>query len=102
MLVTIYQTYRGFMLQFILNAGAMSQLGHRVTLLCLADAFTYFVCASTGAYALMILNWLIEKSSASEPLNIPLVIFLVIYGLLGVTAKLPEILTKLQLPVIGK
>jgi hypothetical protein len=94
LLVSLYQAYRGFMFQ--LRCGIESIKGwKRIVLLCVADAFTYFICTSSGFYALFLLYW--ATRSASD-LSTPLAIFLGLYGLLGITGKLPELLGKLKLP----
>jgi hypothetical protein len=97
--VSIYQAYRGFMLQWHLNKKLFEkEIANRVVLLCVADAFTYFVCAASGSYAGFLLYWLSEKP---EPINVPLAVFLSLYGLLGITAKLPDLLSRLDLLKIG-
>ena len=97
-LVSLYQGYRGFMLQFILNKNLIENTFRRVVLLCIADAFTYFICSLTGFYALFLLHGMFEQS---ESPNAFIAIFLALYGLLGITAKLPEILTKIELHGLG-
>jgi hypothetical protein len=98
LVVSLFQAYRGFMLQWHLNKDLLEKVVDRVVLLCVADAFTYFVCAATGCYAGFLLYWLSEKA---EPINVPLAVFLALYGLLGITAKLPDLLSRLDLLKIG-
>ena len=78
-------------------------VAHRIVLLCLADALTYFICTLSGFVAL----WLLLQSGITEA-HIPAtageatwLIFLALYSLLGITGKLPEVLTRLHLPGAG-
>ena len=84
-------------------------IGHQAVLiiiailLCLADAFTYFICTLSGFVAL----WLLLQSGITKA-YIPAtageatwLIFLALYSLLGITGKLPEVLTRLHLPGAG-
>jgi len=66
----------------------------RVVLFCLADAFTYFVFAATGFLALFKFG---ELSHASAGGGHPvLLILLFLYGIAGITGKLPDLLGKLK------
>ena len=78
-------------------------VAHRIVLLCLADALTCFICTLSGFVAL----WLLLQSGITEA-HIPAtageatwLIFLALYSLLGITAKLPEVLTRVHLPGAG-
>jgi len=88
-----YQAYRGFFLQ--------KRIGHpgitgkeKVSLLCVADMVTFFVCTFFGFLALLAfyrLAWPANPVASSESSNV-LLIFLLLFGLAGVTGKLPELL----------
>jgi hypothetical protein len=68
----------------------------RVLLLCIADLFTYFVCAFSGFLSLFFAYQLINE--AASPATTTLVVFLALYGLLGISAKLPDLLHKIKFP----
>jgi hypothetical protein len=92
-----YQGYRGFFLQ--------KRIGHsgitgkeRISLLCLADMVTFFICTFFGFLALLAfcrLAWPANPTASSESSTV-LLIFLLLFGLAGITGKLPELL-KLQI-----
>ncbi|MFZ2640705.1 MAG: hypothetical protein WA117_06930 [Verrucomicrobiia bacterium] len=97
LLVTTYQTYRGFMFQWELGIGKDWSKSQRILLLCLADALNYFICTATGFFAL----WLAQRSwNQIAHINeisagaASLLIALTIYGILGITAKLPEVMNR--------
>ncbi len=94
-LLSLYQGYRGFRFQWLLGVKSIENKYDKVSLLCIADMLTYFFCALSGFYALFILYW---AANQVEPLNPAIAIFLVLYGLVGVTGKLPELLATLKLP----
>ena len=97
--VSLYQAYRGFMFQWILGLkkikGAL-----RVILLCIADMLTYFVCTLSGFGALLLLarSGVLEGHLPSTAGEATWLVFLAVYGLLGVTGKLPDILLQVKLP----
>ena len=98
-IVSIYHAYRGFMFQWLLGLQQV-QGAHRVILLCIADMLTYFICTMSGFVALLLL---FHSGIASAHLptsggEATWFIFLAVYGLLGVTGKLPEILSRVTLP----
>lgn len=103
MFVSSYQAYRGFMFQWILGRKEISGTLRKVVLLCLADAFTYFVCAFSGFLSLFVLYSLMsqESDSTRDPGNYVLLIFLLLYGILGVTGKLPDLLQNVKFPKTG-
>jgi hypothetical protein len=126
-LVTAYQTYRGFMLQwflgiripplrlavwepppqlvgqvppvlFIPNVPVQPEsIPYKVILLCTADAFTYFVCASSGFISLFAFFGLASNGLQGLHDQSVLLAFLLLYGVSGITGKLPEFLGKLKL-----
>jgi hypothetical protein len=71
----------------------------RAVLLCFADGFTFLLCAFSGWLSLFVF-WINLKNLGVHEHDL-LLIFLFVYGLLGVTGKLPEILNKLKLPGMG-
>ena len=100
---SIYQAYRGFMLQWLGGVLQNHHATHRIVLLCFADALTYFICTLSGFATL----WLLLQSGITEA-HIPTtageatwLIFLALYSLLGITGKLPEVLTRVHLPGAG-
>jgi hypothetical protein len=111
-LISIYQAYRGFRLQWLLGLGSTNNnndreaahrpkinLGdvERVFLFSLADYFTYALCALSGAYAFLIAYRVANLPKSEDPLAGPAVlIFLVLYGVLGVTGKPPDTLNRIK------
>lgn len=102
-LVSSYQAYRGFMFQWILGRKEIDTKVRKVVLLCLADTFTYFVCSFSGFISLFVLYSLMsqESDSARDYDDHALLIFLLLYGILGVTAKLPDLLQSFKFPKTG-
>jgi hypothetical protein len=112
LLISIYQAYRGFRLQWLFGLGSSNNnnereaahrplinLGdvERVFLLSLADCFTYGVCALSASYAILIAYRVANLSDPEAPLAHPAVlIFLLLYGALGVTGKLPDALNRIK------
>ena len=96
LIVSVYQAYRGFMFQWIFGVDTKAGKTRKVVLLCLADMFTYLICAFSGFLALFMVYHLITGPPAAA--TTALVIFLALYGLLGVTAKLPDVLHKVNFP----
>jgi len=94
-LITLYQAYRGFALQWYYGSDKEGPKARRVMLLCLADGFTYFVCAASGFLALIRFCELAHHSL--DAVYLVLLIFLFLYGIAGITGKLPEILGKVKL-----
>ena len=99
-LVSAYQAYRGFMLQWLLGVGNNWSNTRKVLLLCLADMLTYFLCTLSGFYSIFTFYWIsTNHTEATKDLEHPtLLIFFALYGLLGITGKLPDLLNKLKLP----
>jgi hypothetical protein len=98
LLISLYQAWRGFMLQWRLNAQLIPEIALRIFLLCLADAFTFFVSSLSGFLSLFFLYQLGNQQLDAS--RVTLIIFFGLYGILGITAKLPELLAKLNLPGI--
>jgi hypothetical protein len=101
--ISAYQAYRGFMFQWIFSKGrkyGQSELSttRRVILLCLADMFTYLISALSGFLSLFY-AYELAISAPSLATSGPL-IFLALYGLLGITAKLPDLLQKIKVPYL--
>ena len=89
-IVSAYQGYRGFMFQWF---GANELFAKRkVSLLCISDMFFYVVSCASGFVALYFAYQL--SVLLPDPANIAvgtsvLLIFLAVFGLLGVTGQLP-------------
>ena len=96
---SVYQAYRGFVMQKLLTP-FQQQLTARqkVLLLSIADGFTFFVCTFSGFLALFAFRQLAwpPSPSATQPSGV-LIIFLLLYGIAGITSKLPELLHALKL-----
>jgi hypothetical protein len=88
--ISVYQAYRGFMFQWIFGIDVKGSMTRKVLLLCLADSFTYFVCAASGFVALFV--------GLNAARNDPVGFALLVYGILGITGKLPDILHKVGFP----
>jgi len=100
---SLYQAYRGFMFQRLGQFLEDQPVARRIVLLCLADALTYFICTLSGFVAL----WFFLQSGITGA-RIPTtageatwLIFLAVYSLLGITGKLPEVLSRIHLPGAG-
>jgi hypothetical protein len=70
----------------------------RLTLLSLADFLTYALCTLSGFYAFLIAyRAAILTSVTKAPVQHPsILIFLVLYGVLGITGKLPDTLDRIK------
>jgi hypothetical protein len=93
-----YQAYRGYRIQRRLGRQEFTGV-ERILVLCLADMVTYFLCTFSGFLALVAfyrLAWPSPPSTATTGDSV-LLIFLLLYGLTGVTGKLPELLHGLKL-----
>jgi hypothetical protein len=103
LVVTLYQGYRGFMFQWLLGLGkevpekevAWKKWSpwRRVSLLCLADMFTYMVCSGSGFFSLWLAYRIWNRIPNINEISVGLstiMIALTIYGILGITAKLPD------------
>ena len=98
-----YQAYRGYKLQWLLGAGSEWTRRDRTVLLCIADMFTYLFCTLSGFYFLLLFYRVANLNSVPPtPIGHPaFLIFLLVYGVLGVTGKLPDSLNRLKLPSSG-
>ena len=99
LIVSAYQAYRGFMFQWIFGDRFRWTTTRKVLLLCCADMFTYCLCALSGFYSFFAAHWIATHHSEStkELEQSAFLIFLVLYGVLGATGKLPDILHKLDI-----
>ena len=96
--VTLYQSCRGFMFQWV---RADSPYGgwerpRKFLLLALADGFFYLVTTASG-FAALAGSFHMFRAVSEDPTNVSggtvtLLLFLWIYGILGVTAQLPPLI----------
>ena len=101
--LTVYQGYRGFMFQWLLADTNRWTKPQRVFLLCIADAFTYAVCTASGSAALYLAVELSMRQNDQCEIALgasALITFLAVYGILGVTGKLPDLLYRIKLPLL--
>jgi len=93
--VIVYQTYRGFHLQWILGTERITGTLSRVLLLCLADAWFYMLCTAFGFCAAYVGYWLLN-TSPTFPGQVGsreiAAFFLMFVGLIGVTGQLPYLI----------
>jgi hypothetical protein len=99
--VSVYQAYRGFRFQMLFGPAVQLIPGKcsRLFLLYLADAFTYFITTMTGFVSLFWFYQSVSREEVAPPkgqLGDALLIFLVLYGVLGVTGRLPDLLSRLD------
>ena len=108
LLLSLYQGYRGFMFQWLRPDEPFKgwSKSRKVILLALADGLTYFVTSASGFVSLM-LCWEVSDR-ISDPAKIgvgttALFGFLVVYGILGVTGKMPYLIDRGKLfpPSLG-
>jgi hypothetical protein len=88
--VSVYQGYRGFMFQKVGDRTPYED--RKVSLLCISDMIFYVVSCASGFVALYFAYQL--SVLLPDPANIAmgtsvLLIFLAVFGLLGVTGQLP-------------
>lgn len=107
-LLSFYQGYRGFMFQWLRTDAPFKDWSEprKFFLLALADGLTYFITSASGFVSLM-LCWKILVQ-ISDPAKIELgaatlLGFLAVYGILGVTGKMPYLIDrgKLSPPLLG-
>ena len=96
-IISLYQGWRGFMMQWYYCCDQNSPKVRRVLLFCLADGFTYLLCASSGFVSLIVFLQLVHNGFTADRDQSILLIFLLLYGIAGITGKLPDILGKLKL-----
>jgi hypothetical protein len=108
LLLSFYQAYRGFMFQWKRTDapfGGWSK-SQKFFLLALADGFTFLVTTAAG-YVSLVLAWKLWSQVTEQP-NIELgsaalLGFLVVFGILGVTGKMPNLIDagKMSPPPFG-
>ena len=113
--ISLYQGYRGYRLQEILGIQVKTEkdaewekdLSHRpnvriptkrdqTILLCIADGLTFFLCALTGCGAFLLLMGMMSGGPAAIQDHGVLFGFFLLYGVSGVTGKLPEGLAQIS------
>jgi len=97
--LSLYQGYRGFMFQWHRTDALVKDWpkSRKFFLLALADGLTYFVTSASG-FVSLILCWKLSVR-ISDPAKIEvgtaaLLGFLAVYGILGVTGKMPYLIDK--------
>ena len=99
LIVSAYQAYRGYCLQSFLGVGSRWSDADKILLLCVADMFTYFFCAASGFYSLLVFYRANLNSGTPTAIEHPaILIFLLAYGVLGITGKLPDALNRFKIP----
>jgi hypothetical protein len=105
-LLSVYQAYRGFMFQWIwANKKEAYTKPQRVILLCLADAISYFLLTVAGFVSLLIVYRIYSRISDFSELQVGsalLLIFLTLFGILGITGQLLSLLQQGKFPGIIK
>ncbi len=99
LLLSLYQGYRGFMFQWIRSDAPFKEWSkpRKVLLLALADGLLYFATSVSGFIALVLCFEL--SARIPDPASIAigtatLLVFLAVYGILGVTGQLPYLIQK--------
>lgn len=99
LLLSFYQGYHGFMFQWVRPDELFKRWSkcQRFFLLAIADGLTYFITSFSGFWPLE-LCWDISVRIA-DPAKIEagtaaLLGFLAVYGILGVTGKMPEVIDR--------
>lgn len=113
LVITAYQSYRGFMFQWIFakereNGGSSASEPQRtwtrtqkIVLLSSADCWFYLVTTLSGFIALFMAYHLLNKIQSITEVStgvVTLLIFLVVYGVLGVAAQLPYLIQQGKFP----
>jgi hypothetical protein len=102
LVLSLYHGYRGFMFQSLRTDAPFANWSKRrkVILLSLPDGFTYFATSASG-FVSFVLCWelwtRITDPSKIEVGTAALFGFLVVYGILGVTGKMPHLIDTGQL-----
>jgi len=96
---SLYQGYRGFMFQWLREDTPFKDWSkpRKIFLLALADGLTYLVTSASGFVALGLcwtLSVGISDPSKIEVGTAALFGFLVVYGILGVTGKMPYLIDR--------
>lgn len=92
---SVYQGYRGFMFQWLLADKQRWTKPQRVILLCIADMFFCVVCTASGFLALFLAVELSARLKSPSEIALGtsvLLVFLAVYGILGVTGQLPSLI----------
>jgi len=111
LIVSFYQAYRGFMFQWILakerkssermdtaEQGIAQQKwtrSQKIVLLCVADMFFYLVTTLAGFLSLFVAYYVLNKVPCLTEIGAglsALLIFLILFGLLGVCGQLPYLI----------
>jgi len=97
-IVTLYQSYRGFMFQWVRGDSPYGgwERPRKFLLLALADGFFYLVTTASG-FAALAASFHMFHAVSEDPTNVSggtvtLLLFLWTYGILGVTAQLPPLI----------
>lgn len=104
-LLSVYQAYRGFMFQWIGANKEVYTKPQRVMLLCLADMISYFLLTVAGFVSLFIVYRIYSLISVFSELQVGsalLLIFLILFGILGITGQLLSLLQQGKFPGTGK
>jgi heme A synthase len=106
--LSLYQGYRGFMFQWLRTDIAFPSWSkcRKVILLSLADGLTYFVTSASGIVSLVVCWKLWARISGPSRIEVgtaALFGFLMVYGIFGVTGKMPYLIDrgKLFTPSLG-
>jgi hypothetical protein len=98
-LLSLYQGCRGFMFQWLCTGAPFENWSkpRKFFLLALADGLTYFVTSASGFVSLMLcwnLSVRISDPAKIEVGTAALLGFLAVYGILGVTGKMPNLIDR--------
>ena len=92
---TLYQGARGFMFQWYLAKAPFESTVRKVLLLCIADAILYVIASAAGFVAVWIAFFLSVEVRGITELSggaAALLIFLWVFGLLGISGQLPHLI----------
>ena len=99
---SLYQGWRGYRLQSLLGIGPnlTVRYAEKAALLYIADMLTHFFCSASGFYSLIIFYRAANLHSATPTAieHPAILIFLLVYAVLGITGRLPNALDRLQMP----
>ena len=104
-LLSVYQAYRGFTFQWKFANKETYSKAERVLLLCLADMISYFLLTLVGFISLFIAYHVYSQVSGFSELQVGsalLLIFLILFGILGITGQLLSLLQQGKFPGINK
>lgn len=100
-----YQAYRGFMFQWILANKEQWTMPQRVILLCFSDMIFYLLCTLAGFASFFMVYHIYTQGLVFLQLQVGtamLLIFLILFGILGVTGQLPHLLQQGKFPWTSK